>query len=187
MILEEILEKLDKSEKNKDKSCIRDLDAFQMELDICQKSVEQDKDNPRLIGYWVANSYHSEGYVGVRAYFFDGRFAALTIQKTDDSGENFLWSSEAIAYEIREYIMSLSVMPELSLDIIDLKDELGDGWGVCFTSELLGDVAIYKGKKVKIMKRPRVFTDTKANIQHDDGSEEEVLVEDLLMPWKLVE
>ncbi len=187
MILEEILEKLDRSENNKCNSCIWDLGAFQQELDIYPKSVEQDKDNPRLIGYWVAHRYNSDGYVGVRAYFFDGKFAALTIQDSDDGGENFSWSSEAIAYEIREYIMSLFVKPELRLDIIGLKEELGDGLGVYFTSELIGDVAIYKGKKVKIVKRPWKIADTKATIQHDDGLEEEVVVEELLMPWKLVE
>lgn len=188
MILEEIIEKLDKSEKNKDDSCVWDLSVFQRELDIYQESVMQDQNNPRLMGYWVANRYCTDSYVGLRAYFFDGKFAAISFQGGRKSDENFEWASEEIAYEIRNYILSLGVTPELKPKIINIKEDLGDGLPVYFTSELLGDTAIYNGKKVMITEKPmRDYLSKSATIQHENGLKEEVLVEHLLMPWKLVE
>ena len=188
MIIEKIIENLDKSEKNKDDSCVWDLSVFQRELDICQESVMQDKDNPRLMGYWVANRYCTDSYVGLRAYFFDGKFAALSFQGGRKSDENFEWASEEIAYDIRNYILSLSDVPELKVKTLNVKEDLGDGLPVYFTSELLGNTAMYKGKKVTILEKPmKDYLAKSAIIQHDDGLEEEVVVEELLMPWKLVE
>lgn len=185
MILSEIVGKIDKAEKNRDDNCIWDLSEFQRELNICQESVMQNEREARLMGYWVAKTYDSDSHVGLRAYFFDEKFAAISFQSGRRSDEVFEWASQEIALEVRGYILSLSLNEEVNVKIVDMEEDIGKGLSVHFASELLVDTVLYEDKPVSVVGVKRDYLSKEITIRHD-GEEKVVKTADILVPWNLV-
>lgn len=185
MVLSEVIGKIDRTDKNKDDSCIWDLCEFQRELNICQESVMQNEHEARLMGYWVAKTYDSDSHVGLRAYFFDDKFAAISFQSGRRSDEVFEWASQEIALEVRNYILSLSMGDEVKVKVANMEKDIGDGLAVHFASELLVNTVLYEDKLVSVVAGKRDYLSKEITIRHD-GEEKVVKTADILVPWNIV-
>lgn len=185
MVLNEIIGKIDRTEKNKDDSCVWELSEFQRELNICQESVIQNEHNPRLMGYWVAKTLDTDSHVGLRAYFFDDKFAAISFQSGRRSNEVFEWASQEIALEVRNYIISLSVSDEVTVKVASMEKDVGDGLSVYFASELLVNTVLYEDKLVSVVAGKRGCLSKEITILHD-GEEKVVKTADILVPWNVI-
>jgi hypothetical protein len=184
-----IIEKLDKSECNRDGSITWDLSSLQLELSICQEDACQDRENPRLTCYWVANHCCTDTWVGFRAYFFDGEFVAQSYQPARKSAESFEWTSKENGLKVRDYILSLSLENnDFDVKIMeDVEEEMGIGYQVQYAGELIKKKVIYENKEVTVIQQPQEI-DGKMNfhtvkIQHGDGKQEFVDILELTVPW----
>lgn len=192
MKFKDIIANLDKSESNRDNSCTWDLSDLQLELGICQEDVQQDKDNPRLKCYWIANHYCTDTYVGLRAYFFDCKFVAQSYQPARKSDESFEWTSKEGALKVRDYILSLSLdNDEFSIKIMsDIEEDMGQGYQVEYVGQLLTKDVIYNNENVKVIKEQEMV-DGKYNfhtitIEYQNGKQEEIDIREIFIPWKVV-
>lgn len=192
MKFKDIIDNLDKSETNRDDSCVWDLSSLQFDLGICQESVQQDRNNPRLVCYWIANHYCTDTYVGLRAYFFDDKFVAQSWQPARRSDESFEWANKEGALKVRDYILSLSLEnDEFDVKIMsDVNEEMGIGYQVQYAGELLTKDVIYNSQNVKVVKEPREING-KMNfhtitIEYSGGNQEDIDIRDVFVPWKVI-
>lgn len=186
MKLKEIIENIDKSEKN---SCYISLSELaHKEFDIHNYLNE---DNSRITAYFFLNWQCTDTWVGGRAYFLDDKLIATSWQGARKSNEDFSWVSKELFNETRQYLLSLMEEPEVSVDLVDLEQEFNDGFPIQYSSQLLVDDVIYKptGEKVKVVEKYRSMEDIKmwsfVKIKFDSNKEEIVDMSEILVPYNL--
>lgn len=196
MKLKDIINKLDKTDKNACFNCVWDLEHFIYELGLSCSCVEQDRENQRLKSYWVANHYCTDTYVGIRAYFLDDEFVCLSTQMGRKCDEDIEWFSISAQKKVREYILSLEVKEDFTPDeaLLNMEEDLGEGYPINYVGQLLTKEVLYKGVMVEVVKEDRyIKVDGKCEHnfhkitvkQKDTGIEENIDIRDILVPWKV--
>jgi hypothetical protein len=185
MKLRELAEKIDKSKENE---AYVDLTDFDGEFGMSFDYMDQD----RLKSYWAGNWYCTDSYVGYRMYYLDGEAVAFSTQYGRKSNENLYWFSEEAAIKVREYLVSLILKNEetLNIELADFDKELGDGFTIEFNSQILNDEgATLNGDPVKIICRikdtPDYGIDRKLMVELQNGQKQEVLITDLVFSYHL--
>jgi len=109
----------------------------------------------RLKAYFIQKWYCTDSYVGVRAYFLDGKFIAVSSQLGRKMDEDFAFVSKEDAENLKKYIESLinEEEDEIKVEILDLEQELKEFYSVDYNSQILHKNAIYDGQKVEIIKK----------------------------------
>jgi hypothetical protein len=142
MKLEYIIENIDKSQSGD-----VDVGSIAEELGI-HEYIPWDESG-RLKSYFYAKWYCTDTYVGGRVYFLDDVPVALSWQSARKSTEVFRWLDKKSAYD---YVDSLREKPELQNDDLDLSEEIGVGFKICYGSQLLTKEIIYKNELCKIVR-----------------------------------
>lgn len=188
MKLKEIIQNLDKSEKN---SCYVDIQEFAgREFDINNWFK---KEADRIKAYFFLNWYCTDTWVGGRVYFLDDKLIATSWQRGRKCNEEFYWISNEMYKETKKYILSLieEEDEDKSLDLIDMDSEFDNGFRIEYSSQLLTDDLIYQstGENVKVTKKYRDMDDIKmwsnVKIKFENGKEEVVNMSDVLVPYNL--
>lgn len=109
----------------------------------------------RLKAYFIQQWLCTDSWVGVRAYFLDGKIIAVSSQLGRKMGEDFAFTSKEDAEKLKAYIQSLinEEEDEIKVEILDLEQELKEFYSVNYNTEILHKHAIYDGHKVEIVKR----------------------------------
>ncbi|AUR85948.1 catalase-like domain protein [Vibrio phage 1.081.O._10N.286.52.C2] len=189
MKLAEMIANLDKSDQN-EYNMVWDLEQFRQELDIAYFDAQQDQDNPRLRGYWMANHYCTDTYVGFRAYFLDDTFVCLSSQPARKSDEYFQWVSDEAQVQVRDYILSLRDEDEFEYDSnhLDMNEDWDDGYPVQYVGQLLTKEVLYQRSLVKVVKEESMI-DGEYNFHtitiEKDGENIDCDIRDILVPWKV--
>jgi hypothetical protein len=112
-------------------------------------------DEERLKSYFIKKWYCTDSYVGTRAYFFDGKFIAISTQVGRKADEEFIFTSKEDAFILKNYLESL-VSKDKSFNIDYFDDELdvviSTTFKIEYNSQILHKSAFLNGEKVKIIK-----------------------------------
>lgn len=123
MQLKEVIERIDKSDSNKDEVDIANLAYNEFDLNI-DGWVEQD----RLLYYWI--TLDTENWIGKRLYFFDGKAVAYTDQKGRKYNEEFKWLSKEAYLDVRDYLVGFLFRNDDEPDIISDSEDIGDHYNL---------------------------------------------------------
>lgn len=186
MKLIDIIDSLDKSPENEE--CMRyNLDNIGEDLGIDGSYyISQKENNVRLRCYWVSYHLCTDTWVGIRAYFYDDTFVAISYQPARKSDEKFEWVSLNLAKAVRKYILSLQEEDELNISILDtIDEELGDGYTVNYAGQVLYKKVLYKNTLCEVV-RNNARSYGRDNIALlCQGEVIDVDVEDLVCPWNI--
>ncbi len=188
MKLKEIIENIDKSEKN---SCDIDFEKLLSEFDINGYFPYIDYKDSKLRSYYIVNWQCTDQFVGGRAYFLDDKLVCTSWQSARKSSEDFSWVSKETYNEVKQYVISLLYNEDKEINVIDLDEEWNDGFEINYGSQLLTDNVIYKPtvEMVKVVKKWWNYTDIdnweNLEIQFQDGKKEIVSMSDILIPYNL--
>lgn len=119
-----------------------------MVLDLCYS---EDK---RLTCFFIKKWYCTDTFVGIRAYFLDEEFVAISHQVARKAYEEFYFVSTEVAKKVREYLLSLNdKLPRFELiDEKELNAEIPEYFSVEDNSQILHKSGYYKGEKVEILR-----------------------------------
>lgn len=112
-------------------------------------------DDTRLKSYYIKIHYCTDSYVGIKAYFLDDEFIALSNQIGRKYPEEFDFVSTEIAEKVKDYLLSLLEPEEHSanVSVIDyLDEEIPNTYKIEYNTQILQKKAIYKGERVDIIK-----------------------------------
>jgi hypothetical protein len=106
-----------------------DLSKFETELDTgtyigwAKAFDERMKSIP--VNEWMC----TDTMVGVHAYYFDGRFVALSFQPARKSDTVFCWASKEDAQQVKNFIRTLyDLENEISVTLINPTQEISSDW-----------------------------------------------------------
>ncbi len=190
MDIKYLLKNLDRSDSNSD-AVHYNLEGLVSEcsLDCWGVSDNSEGEDVRLKAYWMANHYCTDSYVGYRAYFLDGIFVCLSYQGSRKSDEEYEWLSKEAFLSVRDYLLSLVVEDEeidLPTEFINLDEDIGDGYPIQYTGQLLRKEVLYKGKLVDVIKDD---SDGYRNFhtitikEKDTSREVDIDIRNILLPW----
>lgn len=178
MKLIDIAKRIDKSDKNQSWVDTQEL-GEELGIDVPWK--EQN----RIKSYWIGNWYCTDTYVGWEMYFFDDKPVAVSSQSGRKSNKEFEWFNLELAREVKEYLLTLLVNEEesLNLSVCDINDEIGDSFKISFNGQILNeDKATLNGEKVEILERIKnkpYGIDDELKIKLLNGEERVVNIKDL--------
>lgn len=156
MLLQELIDRLDKSDANKQEVDVEDLQEI-LQYEFCIGiNLDTDKTNTRVTSYWLACWFIDDrGLYGCRVYFLDDRLLAISYQAYEDDLEDFTFASFAIKQELKEYILSFAKPDEEeSSKYLNLQEDWKDGYKLSHASNLYSRInthVIYQGQKCKII------------------------------------
>lgn len=186
MKLREVLENIDKSEKN---SSWINLEEFAYYFGL--NFYLDDRKNERLKSYFFKNWYCTDQYVGGRAYYFDDKIVCISYQQSRGDSKHFEWVSKYNHDQVKNYLLSLLFDEDNEeIDICDLEIEVGDGYKVEYNSQFLTHDVIFEPthQEVKIIdKNDEHFQKNenfqKVKIQFFNGDEKIVNTNEILIPY----
>lgn len=113
--------------------------------------------------FFIKKWYCTDSYVGIRAYFLDDEFLAISNQIGRKMDEDFSFVSESLANKLKIYLESLVFQEnQFKLDIIDenfLDEEIPSTYKIEYNSQILHKEGFLNGEKVKIIKSVYPWTD----------------------------
>jgi hypothetical protein len=152
MLLQELIDRLDKSDANKQDIEVEDLqEILQYEFGIGM-NLDTNKAQTRVTCYWLANWYDDEGWLGYRVYFLDDRLLATSY--TAIANEDFMFANADIEKELKAYILTFQKEKEYYTDnkyYINLEQDLGDGYKLNYAYELIASHVMYLGQKCEVI------------------------------------
>lgn len=112
-------------------------------------------EDKRLKTYFIKTWYCTDSYVGVRAYFLDGEFVAISEQNGRKSNEDFEFTSKKTAKKVRDYLLSLvDEENEVKFSVItDLDKEIEGSYKIEHNSQIRHKTSLLGGERVTILKK----------------------------------
>lgn len=185
MKLSEILKKLDKSKKNE-----RGINSYNLCQELGLNFYWVDTDD-RLKCYYITKWCCTDSYVGLKAYYLDDILVCISHKSARKSNENFDWVSVETKDNVRKYLTSLVETEEEKVEGINFDEDLGEGFFVSFSEQLLADEVTYlpTGEKAKVVKRFGDFDNwKKVEININNSSTNTIVpLTDILVPFCIVE
>lgn len=114
----------------------------------------------RIKMVFVRPHYCTYSWVGVRAYFLDGEFVAISTQIGRKWDEEFEFVSNEAAMKVKNYVLSFVEEPQYNISIADNLDaEIDDFYTVQYTDQILHKHGVYQGERVAIKRKNRKWDD----------------------------
>lgn len=183
MKIKDLIENFDK----KDEDHSFDMETISEALDYTPYALylSQVEGNERLKCYWAGKHCCTDTWVGVRLYYLDDVFVCMSYQTARKQDEEFLWVNQEAALKVRSYCMELDETRIFSVDEIDFEEEIGDGYTVEYTGQLLDKSVVYQDQIVEVVKDSH---DNHTNfhtitIKNQEGVLIDVDVRDVYVPW----
>lgn len=111
----------------------------------------------RLKCYFIKTWYCSDSYVGIRAYFLDGKFVAISTQKGRKDDEHFEFVSLEIAKEVRDYLLTLTEKEDtFKVSVLtddELSQEIPNTYKIEYNSQIRHSTALLNRERVTIVKK----------------------------------
>ena len=117
-------------------------------------------DDERLTSYFIKVHYCTDSRVGLKAYFLDGEFVAISNRFGKKCNEEFEFVSKEAADNVHKYLLSLIEPDEYNVDIITdlcLDEEMSDTYKIKYNTQILHEKALYEGESVDIIKTNFVY------------------------------
>lgn len=147
--LRELIKNVNKSDLRL--KCSPDFEGLANSLGIYDVIYSEDE---RLKAYFIKVWHCTDSWVGIRAYFFDDVFVAISEQKGRKWDEEFEFVSVELAKKVRDYIVDLKKVEEFSPSIIKILDEEieDDTYCIEYAEQIIHKSAYLNGEKVEIVK-----------------------------------
>jgi hypothetical protein len=154
-------------------------------------------DDTRLKAYFIKTWYCTDSWVGIRAYFLDGEFVALSNQSGRKGDEDFEFVNKESAKKVEDYLRSLVVENRVEpyFDILEgLDDEIPSTYKIQYNTQILHKTALLNGEKVEIVKTnyesegiksPNYFYTVM--IKHSNGKKEEINCKELDFEYNTID
>ena len=113
------------------------------------------REDTRLKCYFIKKWYCTDSYVGIRAYFLDNEFIAISNQTGRKMDEEFSFVSKEVGLKLKTYLESLVEDQDSNLDIIDedfLNAEIPLTYKIEYNSQILHKQGFLNSEKVEIIK-----------------------------------
>jgi hypothetical protein len=133
-------------DKSKPDNCA--IDKIADEFD-CRYNLDYDRTatQTNLVSYWLACWYCTDTWVGIRLYFLDGEFVAISHQTARKNDEIFYWASKDLYLRTKKFVESYCYEDECQIQIVDFEEDVTDGYNLSFGGQLLHHtVCKYEGK-----------------------------------------
>lgn len=172
MEIKEIVEKIDRSEKNREEYF--NIEALASELDLAGGFFPYEKLNDRIKVYWLENWLCTDTWVGTRIYFFDSEPVALSIQKGRKFDEEFFWVSREAAEKVYDFLNSF-LKENLHVKTCDMHEDIGNSYKIDFNEQVLDwSTARYKGSPIELIEKitKNHYTDQQVRIRVLETGEE---------------
>jgi hypothetical protein len=187
MKLCDILEQLDRSDKNRDENITWDMEIFISDLDLSCYNTVQDREDPKLKCYWISKHICTDTWVGYRAYYLNDVFVCFSKQSARGSGEHLQWADQTCKEATASYILRCyNAMNEdntPTCEPLDLDQDLGDGYAINYAEELLSDTLLHNDKLWHVIRPLGRYTNNIVKLQHGD-EQIEVDIKKTLLPWQ---
>lgn len=156
--LRKLIAEVNKSEKNE---CTPDWSELSSIFNIYDLDWSDDK---RLRCYFIKKWYCTDSYVGIRAYFLDDEFIAISNQQGRKHTEEFSFVSKELALKLKKYLECLVIKDENSfnLDILDSEEldvDIPSMYKIEYNTQILHDYGFLNGDKVEILKKYYPYDD----------------------------
>lgn len=183
MLLKEIIEKIDKSEENRN---YIDLGALAHELDISFGYTDVDDEDLRLTSYFLSPFDDNGFFCGETLYFFDNEFVAISYRASESSDENFRWISKEAANTVRNYLLEIDDF-ETKVELCDLKEDHGNSYPISYPIKVIDwSKGRYKGEKFKFIEIVGPSFNHKVKIRTSDDTEIVVDTSEIEFSYHLV-
>lgn len=114
-------------------------------------------DDTHLKCYFIKKWYCTDTYVGIKAYFLDDEFIAISSQDGRKMDEEFSFVSKELALKLKNYLEKLVADSfDFNLDIIDenfLDEEIPSRYKIEYNKEILHKEGWLNDEKVQIIKK----------------------------------
>jgi hypothetical protein len=198
MKLQEIIDRIDKSENESEYSISNDL-YDELEL-------EQQYDNAhRLTSYFFGSHLCTDTHVGYKAYFLDDVFVCYSKQTCRRGSEFFYWKDIESKNNVRDYLLSLQIksVDDGKYNICDMEEDFGDGYGLVeYRGQFIGGNLLIDTRTGSIVENlsydkrtilsvdehhplSKLYEEKLIEIKHSDGTTEIVDCKILLSPYKI--
>lgn len=183
MLLKEIIERIDKSEENRNSI---DFEALAFELNIYFDYTDVDDKDLRLTSYFLSPFDDDGFFCGEALYFFDNEFVAISYRASGASGEDFRWVSREAANTVRKYLLEIDGF-EAGLKFCDLKENHGNGYLIPYPDEVIDwSKGRYEGEKFKFIEIVGPCFNHRIRIKTSDGTEMDVDTSEIEFSYHLV-
>jgi hypothetical protein len=160
MLLEELIQRLDKSNTNKQDIEVEDLQKIlQYEFGISM-NLDTDKVQTRVTAYWLSNWYGDECWFGYKIYFLDDRLLAISYTGAAND-EDLIFANADIEKELKAYILAFE--KEKKYYYINLQQDFGNGYKLSHAYELVASHVMYLGQRCEVINAR--YEDTDITIQ----------------------
>jgi hypothetical protein len=149
MLLKDLIDRLDKSDANKQSIYIEELQEILLYEFGIGMNLDATKAQTRVTCYWLFNWYEDEYFLGLRVYFLDDKLLATSCVTYPDD-EDFSFVNADIRKELKAYILTFEKEQEYT-NCMDLEVDMGEGYKLNNSSELIATHVMYKGKKCKVV------------------------------------
>lgn len=185
MKLIDLIDNIRKDDKN---SVWVDLEEIANWFDICAYNFKEEGAD-RLKAYMLTSWLCTDTWVGTNVYFLDDQPVCITKQSARKSDVNFYWVSLETYHLVRQYICDMMQSVDAHPAVIDLDEEMGEGYPITYSQQILGEDAIYQGQAVEIAKKYWSFEEVgdweKVNIAIPNQPIIKVGMNELLFPYHI--
>jgi hypothetical protein len=187
----ELIANIDKSKENSAWVYLDDIASSEFGINGVRNI---DAELNSLKSFHLGSWYCTDSWVGYNAYFLEDSFVAISIQDGRKSDVNFTWANDKSYIAVKNYLLSLMVNDEDedqfdTLSDEDFNEEMGVGFAISFTSQLLNKELYYKGVLCPTVGNQFELNDRKSTgknvkiLYH--GAEIVVDIANTLVPWNL--
>ncbi len=100
MLLQELINRLDKSDTNKQEVDIYDLESLLNNEFNINTYLDKSKTNTKITCYWLSKWLCTDTHVGFKAYFLDDKLLAVSYQLARKSDETFTFANKEVKQEL---------------------------------------------------------------------------------------
>ncbi len=192
MKLRDLISGIDRRPNNKAEV---DVDEICQELGInvdpWGDDFDREKFESSVTAYWARNWNCTDTWVGTKIVFLNWKPVCVTNQVARKSDTEYAFIGLDQAKALKEFVLSCvksDGSPQVRL--CNLEQEMGDGFKVHYTNELLHDKVMYEGKLVPVDREATRVISLADYIAKSvaivvDGEVKTVAIEDVTIPFNL--
>lgn len=146
----------------------------------------------RMVEFYLAPWYCTDQWVGMAAILLDGEVVALSMQTARKNDTNYEFISAEGRNKLREFVLTLVPNDEAEFELVNLDQEMGEGYQIGYASQMLTDKVLYNGELVEVDRSknvrdysPPVEEWSRITVRLNDGTEKRVSLDDVLIPYTL--
>jgi hypothetical protein len=189
MKIGELIARLDRSDNNR-----ATPDAEELFVLVGLQGVDYwglDLEKHGFQAYYAGPWLCTDTWVGTTVIFHNNQAILFVHQSARKNSPDYAFvGGKETATRLRATLMALVPEPELNVDEVDLDEEVGDGFKVNYSSQLLDKEVIIDatGERAAVVQRFHAYKDIKRwsdVVVEVDGARREITMDEVTVPWRV--